>query len=150
MIEGKSKVLGPFEAVQAIAQDGVVLTSIPFSKVRGSQLIVSVSDNYASQFGDIVADVPTFWATVEVTLMGSVQGAEFVIKRQAVRMLTGPLYYIADDSEAYDNIVVRGRNVSGGSKAAVDFIASNGLSLLVQVQIQPRGGLGPNQRFVAG
>jgi hypothetical protein len=149
--QAQSKVLGPVEIISETGPVGRVLDTIPYTNVRGSQILITVVDNWAALVDGQQA-IPAYMAGAEVELVGVVQAVEFVLKRQYCRMFTGPMFYVFDDAEAYDNILLRARNMSGGRRGNPGGIApaptaANGFSLKVQAQIQPRGGLGPKPRF---
>ena len=150
--QATSKVLGPFEIISETGPVGRVLDTIPYSNVRGSQIVITVTDNWAGLFDTVDGGIPAYMPAAEIELLGTVQAVEFVLKRQYCRMFTGPMMYVFDDAEAYDNILLRARNLSGGRRGAPGGIspnpnAINGFSLKVQAQIQPRGGVGPKKRF---
>lgn len=153
-MQGQSKVLGPFEVIQETGPVGRVLDTIPYVNVRGSQILITVVDNWAALVATAGGGaIPVLMAAAEVELCATVQAVEFVLKRQYCRMFTGPMFYVFDDAEAYDNVLVRARNLSGGRRGPPGGAmtpqpdAANGFSLKVQVQIQPRGGLGPKKRW---
>jgi hypothetical protein len=153
--QAQAKILGPFEVIQAIGPEGAPIASIPFSKVRGSNLLISVDDNFGKVLP--VTAIRSYWAVAEVSIIGRVQGVETLLKRQQVRMLTGPMGYVFDDAEAYGDLVVRARNMSGGRRgppgpatASPDPTAANGFSITVTIAFQPRGGMGPRMKFEAG
>jgi hypothetical protein len=150
-VQAQSKVLGPFEVIQEVGAVGRALVSVPYTEVRGSQLVVQVIDNFAKVEPASSFD-PQFWAAAEVQINGAVQGFEFCLKRQHTRMLTGPMGYVVPDEAALDQLVFRARNMTGGRRGPpgsgeTDATAANGYSIKVQIHIQPRGGIGPSQRF---
>lgn len=148
------KVQGPFEVIENVGTSAPILIELPYQKVRGSQIVASVIDNFGQQ--QTVTTLVRFWAAVDLQIWGRIQGYDFLLKKQHTRMNTGPLVYIVPDEEAYDAISIRGRNMSGGRPGPVPgaappnptaapipgFPLSGGFSLMVQLYIQPRGGMG--------
>lgn len=153
-MQGQSKVYGPFEVIGETGAVGRVLVTIPYTQVRGSQILINVTDNWGPR-AQGQQGIPVYMAGAEVELIGAVQSYQIVLKREFCRGMTGPMFYIFDDAEAYDSILLRARNMSGGRRGAVGVTSgptvlptsANGFSLKVQAQIQPRGGLGPDPRF---
>ena len=140
------KVYGPYETINSVGPEASVFVSIPWSRVMGSQVLVSIKDNFASRPN--VTVLPQFWAMCEVQLFGVVQGYETRLKTQAVRMDTGPCHIILPYEEAYDSFVVKGRNMSGGRRgpnpnAGIPASAANGYSIELTVHVMPRGGINP-------
>lgn len=140
----RRKVYGPFESIQEVAGEGRIYLSLPYTDVMGSQVMLSVKDNWAKINN---ANLGMYWPTLELTIWGAVQGYETVIKRQQTRMQTGPMFYIFDYAEAFDTVNFRARNISGGRRGPPPDAEDptipdkrNGFSLTVDVYIQPRGG----------
>ncbi len=141
----RNKALGPYEIIGEVSAEGRVLVDIPWEKVIGGQVIVAVSDNY-SQLQTTIND-PQYWATAEVSIWGVVQGYAEVLKRQQLRMLSGPMLYQFANEEAYHAVRFRARNFTGGRRGsgasgANAATAENGYSLTVQLFLQPRSGFG--------
>jgi hypothetical protein len=141
----RRKVYGPYESIQEVSGEGRIYLSLPYTEVMGSQVMLSVKDNWAKF---VNANLGMYWPTLELTIWGAVQGFETVVKRQQTRMQTGPMFYIFDYAEAFDTVNFRARNISGGrrgppSNAGEDTSIPdkrNQFSLTVDVYIQPRGG----------
>lgn len=136
------KSYGPYNVIDDYVLEGRTLVTLPFDNVKGCQLLVSVVDNV-----DILnpgAADQRFWAIAEVAIWGIIQGYATPIKRQHVRMISGPMEYVFPFEEAYDSIEVRGRNMTGGksrSVPATDFVQSSlGFFINVNVLVNPRTG----------
>lgn len=144
MSDQRNKVYGPFEIIGEGSPEGRVIQALPWVNVRGAQVLASCTDN----FGQLQPNTgnATYWAIAEVTIWGVVQGYANVLKRQQIRMSSGPMTYVLPDEEAYDQVEFRARNFTGGKRAVPSSTGSNapvqanGFSLKVQLFIQPRGG----------
>jgi len=108
--------------------------SLPYAKIRGSQIVVIAVDNFTNLGASASSKE---WGAIEVTILGSVGGYSFLLKRQQIRMMTGPCLFLVPYDAAYDEISVESRNVTGGV-AAMPYDARQVLQ--VQVHVQPRGG----------
>lgn len=153
-MQSQSKVLGPFEVIQEIGAIGRVLVTLPYKDVRGSQILVAVTDNFAKLA--VGSSDNQFWAAAEVEVLGSIQGYEHTLKRQYCRSITGPMLFVVPDEQAMDKVIFRARNLTGGRRGppgvsgASDPSAANGFSITVTIHVQPRGGMGPASRFSEG
>lgn len=139
---GRIKVYGPFDVLSLNGlPEGQVLLTLPFPQVEGAQLLVAMTDS--NQFG-IVNDAESFLA-FEVGFWGSFQGFQSLIKRAAVRSLTGPMSYTFPFEESYDQVIIKVRNMSGGRRGPAPggiYTASNGCTATMNVFVQPRSGVG--------
>lgn len=151
-MEAQSKVLGPYEVISEMGPVGRVLETIPFSKVRGSQILINVSDNFATLIPSGSSET-VYMAVAEVEILGTIQGTPFVLKRQACKAVTGPMFYVFEDAEAYDSVILRARNLTGGRRGPAAYgggvvpSAENGFSIKVIGALQPRGGVGPKPQW---
>lgn len=112
MIQAGSQVFAPVECIDVADVNGLDVVSLPWAQVKGAQLIINSIDNYDTV--DIGSGGPAYWAALEVTVWGTVQGYATCLKRQHVRMLTGPMLYRVDGDEFYNYVTVKARNMSGG------------------------------------
>ena len=150
-LKAGSKQYGPFEVVDIVQPDVQTLVTIPYSDVVGSQMLVTVSDNFARDF--LLADNASRFAAAEIGITGRVQGEPYIIQRAHVRALSGPLRWIFRAEEMYDQIEIGARNMSGGRRGSpstdfavgLNFTGASGFSILVNVSIQPvqRSVIGP-------
>lgn len=106
-------------------------------------MLVSVSDNYASFPGEAVPQ--KLWPGAEITVWGVVQGIENMLKRACVHMISGPISINFDFDDGWDTVVVRARNMCGGSTLNLDGsppqpTQENKYRLQVQLFIKPRSG----------
>lgn len=139
----RTKTYGPFELISEVSNDGRAFLTLPYADVEGSNILIGVADNYAvfpSQFSP-----NHLFPGAEITVWGSVQGFETLLKRQCVHMLTGPMAIKFKYEEGWDNLIFRGQNMNGGSVVNLAGIApfptqANHFSLTSTVYIFPRGG----------
>lgn len=140
MSEATRTTYGPYKAFsRGINGIPYELVTIPYSKVKGSVLVVTLTDNYAVLFPNLIDTIN--WATVEISVDGATAGYFNRLKIQQVRMLSGALKMFLPYDQPYDAIRILGRNVTGG-------VQSNGFSpsleamaiFDVSVFIQPHGG----------
>lgn len=132
-----SKSLGPFEVLQFDRPSRVV--AFPYRDVHGGNLIV----------GAVNTATPTIAAnaltalTVEVEIVGLIQGVPSVLIRGVTRPQTGPIVYGFSEADLYDTIEVRARNMTGGIPGPNSVATSTaGFRLAVNVSLQPRLVLG--------
>ncbi len=144
----KAKIYGPYQLLTAQGQKGVEFLSVPYAAVEGSQIIVAVTDNLSQSTAGSFSDGIQFiaWPALEIFIYGSVQGYKTRLKRQFVRMPTGPMTYTIPVEEAYDNILLYARDVTGGTVVAPQNLAefsddsSVPFSITAMVYFSPRGG----------
>lgn len=138
----RTKVYGPFDilSLNSLSEGQVVLT-LPYAEVQGAQLLSSVTQTNPN---GIINDTQSF-AAFEVGYWGSFQGFQSLIKRAAIRSLTGPMSYLFDFEESYDQVIVKVRNMSGGRRGpppAGVVTAFNNCLATLNIFIQPRSGTG--------
>ncbi len=110
---------GPYNVLQFTGPDGKKLETFQYSEVRGSQVLVWVVDNSSKSINQAqTAEVDTcqFFVIAEISIWGKVQGYSSCLKRQATRMLTGPMLYSIASDEPWAEIEIRARNMSGGRR----------------------------------
>lgn len=109
-------VWGPYNVITFGGPDGTKLESFQYSEVKGSQICVWASDNFASFSNQAGAETGYlyFMALVEVSIWGTVQSFEACIKRQAVRMVSGPMNLAIPCDLPWQRIEIRARNMTGG------------------------------------
>lgn len=150
--EATTKSFQPVECIDAQSADGREIVTIPFSKVKGSLLVISAVDNYAAIAINTTQD-NRYWAALMVTITGFVQGYSMILKRQTVAMVSGPLsYYVPENFCFFTALGIRATNVTGGTLGARQDqpgllpntapTAANGFSLMCQVQLTAQGGIG--------
>ena len=106
----------PIDVIQYGGLEGTPIYTIPFERVQGGQIAVTLEENFA-QFATLAVGVARnarYVAAAEVSLWGVTRGQDQLILRDNVRQLTGPLIYVFPAWEAYDAIIVKARNMSGG------------------------------------
>lgn len=145
MIKAKAKVYGPFEVLNLNELgEGTPLITVPYAEVAGSQLLAAVTENFEA--GALVFSGDSqFYLQFEVSVWGSYQGFQSCLKRTSMRALTGPSSYYFDSDAAFDQIIVKARNMSGGRRGpgiAGQVTTANGYSASLTIFIQPRGGDG--------
>lgn len=149
-IQAAAKVFQAVECIDVSTFDGLDVVTLPWAQVRGAQLLVNVIDNFATRFPLTSGQDSRYWAALEVSIWGAIQGYSTCLKRQHVRMISGPMFYNCASDEFYSAITVRARNmtggrtggnptVNGGSAAA---IAANGFSIQCQVMLVAPDGIG--------
>lgn len=141
-IKASTKVHGPYECLTLNELgEGTPLLDLPYSEVEGSQLALQLTDNASTAFSASVD--PQFWIIIEVGVWGSLQGLPTLLKRVAMSPRTGPVSYLFQFAEAYDQVTIRARNMSGGRRgpgpAGVATVAA-GFSATLTVTVQPRSG----------
>lgn len=143
-IQAGAKVFQPVQCISAGGYDGIDVISLPWSEVVGAQVIVNVIDNFAVLASGLTQDA-RYWGMLEVSIWGAVQGYASCLKRQQVRMISGPMFYRFDSDEFYSHVSVRARNMSGGKSGgdqsgATPPSAAGGFSLACQVMlVAPHG-----------
>lgn len=141
-------VFNAVECIDDVGLEGNEKYSWPFTRVAGSLVLLQVQDNFGIQ--STVTTLQRFWAALEIGIWGRVQGYEYLLQRQHVRMLTGPMVYAFDSDSPYESISIKARNMSGGKAgppagqpANLTPSAANGFSLKLQAHVQARSGIGP-------
>lgn len=143
MGRGRIKAYGPFETLSLNElPEGQPLLTLPFAQVEGAQILVAMTASIP--FDQINSGA---WLIAEVGLWGSFQGFQTLIKRAALRQITGPMSYTFQFEETYDHIIIKARNMSGGRRGAPQsvfgtYTVSNKCSLAMNVFVQPRSGVG--------
>jgi hypothetical protein len=135
---------GPYNVLLLTGPDGRRIESFPYASIKGSQLLVAVNDNVA-RIGNQgqTADSIQFMAIAEISIWGSVQKQAVCLKRQATRMLTGPMSYQIPGDLPWNEIEVRARNMSGGRRGSY-------ISLIDGVTpsfLQPAPNVPPNPKY---
>lgn len=133
---------GPYNVLLLAGPDGKRIESFPYAEVKGSQLLISVNDNVnriANQANQ--ADSVQLFAIAEISIWGYVQRQGVCLKRQATRMLTGPMHYAIGDDLPYNEIEIRARNMSGGQRGS--YLSGDAVPSL----LQPAPNLPPNPRY---
>lgn len=143
----KSKVYGPYNIVSRVGNEGIPFLDLPFVDVANSQIAVSLRDNSATVLVGNQQDGGDnyFYCNVsaELSIWGSIQGYDTLIKRQHVRSLWGPMSLRLTDDDAYNKIVFAGRLFIGGKPGLPSNLTiPSGSTLIVEatVHVQPRGG----------
>lgn len=143
--QAATKVHGPFECITLNEQgEGTPVLVLPYSEVEASQLLAHLIDNTASNNG--ASSDSQFWIMIEVGIWGSLQGYESLIKRTTLSPRTGPMSYLFGFAEAYDKVIIKARNMSGGRRGpGINGVVTlaNGFSAPLTVNVQPRGGFRP-------
>jgi hypothetical protein len=148
--EAASKSFQPVECIDEGSPDGREIITVNYSQVKGSQLVVSVVDNFGTRTLPSSQD-NRYWPALEVTVTGYIQGYSMVLKRQLVRMVSGPLFMIIPRDEIYTALTVRALNMTGGTRGGNQAApgsgppgpsAANGFSITCQVQFCAQGGIG--------
>lgn len=143
MIKAKAKVYGPFEVLNLNELgEGTPLVTIPYAEVVGSQVLAAITENFEAGTLGFTGDTQ-FYLGFEVSFWGSYQGFQTCLKRTTVRSLTGPTSYYFDADAAFDQVVVKARNMSGGRRGpGVNGVVSNanGYFASLTLFIQPRSG----------
>lgn len=136
----QTKVYGPYDVLStnSLAEGQPILT-LPWPDVQGAQLLASLTD---SNRNGVPNDAQSFLA-FEIGIWGSFQGFESLIKRTAIRALTGPISYRFDTEESYDKVIIKARNMSGGRRGPTPagvWTTANNCAATLAVFIQPRSG----------
>lgn len=138
-IEAAAKVYEPVECIGVSEPNGLDVITLPWKQVAGAQVLVLVRDNYASALPAAVLNSTAYWPTLEVTIWGAVQGYSTCLKRQHVRMLTGPLLYRVESDEFYSAFSVRARDITGGYPGG---FGAGSFSIKCQVMLAAHEGIG--------
>lgn len=148
-IEAGAEVFQPVECIDAGGFQGTDVISLPWSRVAGCQLIANVIDNFGMRPALTSGQDARYWATLEITIWGMVQGYPSCLKRQQTRMISGPCFYRFDADEFYTDVTVRARNISGGRSGGNQTApgggppapsSANGFSIQCQVMlVAPKG-----------
>lgn len=144
VVASASKQYGPYEIVDVAQGEAKTLVTLPYSRVVGSQMLVRCSDNFGRIFGPGAISID-HWVSAEVVLAGYVQGSRFIITRQQIRDLSGPMRWVFRAEEMYDSVEVAARNMSGGRRGsqtvdfplAADTSSAAGFSIKINVSVQP-------------
>ena len=144
MIASASKQYGPYEIVDIAQGECQTLVTLPYSRVVGSHMLIRCTDNFGRIFGPGAISVD-HWVAAEVVIAGYVQGSRFVITRQQIRNLSGPMRWIFAAEEMYESVEVAARNMTGGrrgsqntdSPGGTDTSSAAGFSIKINVSIQP-------------
>lgn len=134
---------GPYNVLLLTGPDGRRVESFPYAEVKGSQLLIAVNDNVA-RIADQGArsDSIQLMAIAEISIWGSVQKQAVCLKRQATRMLTGPMSYQIPGDLPWNEIEVRARNMSGGQRGSYVSSIDGSPSIL-----QPAPNVPPNPHY---
>lgn len=139
----RQKTYGPFEVIGELSGQGRVMLALPFEDVMGARVLVSLADNYGSQ---ISQGTPNhLWPGVEITIWGTVQSYENMLKRTCIHSLSGPMSTVFSYEDGWDQLLFRARNMNGGSVVNLAGIPpfptqATGFSLKVSVLVMPRSG----------
>jgi len=143
MGRGRIKNYGPFD-VLALNElpEGQPLLTLPFAQVEGAQILIAMT---ASIPRDQITSGA--WLIAEVGIWGSFQGFQSLIKRAAIRQITGPMSYQFQFEEIYDQVIIKARNMSGGRRGPPQsafgiYTKTNKCALDMNIFIQPRSGVG--------
>lgn len=144
----RNKAYGPFECINELNGDGRAFLSLPFHEVAGCKVMLAVADNFANKITG--GAVPAFsFPGLEISIWGTVQGFENMIKRECVHMLSGPMSITFDYADGWDTLLFRGRNMCGGSTVSSGTgspTQANGFSITASVYVKPRSGFASPQR----
>jgi hypothetical protein len=143
VIKAKAKVYGPFEVLNLNELgEGTPLVTIPYAEVVGSQILAAITENFEAGALSFTGDAQ-FYLAFEVSFWGSYQGFQSCLKRTTMRALTGPTSYYFDGDAAFDQVIVKARNMSGGRRGpGINGVVTNanGYSASLNLFIQPRSG----------
>lgn len=134
-----AKVFIPVECIGVSEVNGRDVVTLPWSEVKGAQILVLARDNYAEALPAAVLDTAAYWPTLEVTIWGAIQGYMTCLKRQQVRMITGPMMYRVDGDEFYSALTIRARDITGGQTGGY---GAGSFSLQCQVMLTADAGIG--------
>lgn len=134
---------GPYNVLLLAGPEGKRIESFPYAAIQGSQLLISVNDNVARVANQAArADFIQLYAVAEISIWGSVQRQAVCLKRQATRMLTGPMSYQIPGDLPWNEIEVRARNMSGGRRGSYVSTVDGAPSIL-----QPGPNVPPNPNY---
>lgn len=135
-----AKVFIPVECIGVSEVNGRDVVTLPWSEVKGgANILVLARDNYAEGLPAAVLDLAAYWPTLEVTIWGAIQGYTVCLKRQQVRMITGPMVYRVEGDELYSAFTVRARDITGGQTGGY---GAGSFSLQCQVMLTAQSGIG--------
>jgi hypothetical protein len=149
--DGFRPVQGPFQVYQARGSDPITVLSLPFDRVRGGHVAITVQDNLSIANPTGVFNRFLACAIVEVTLVGLIKGIETAITTQPVRQLTGPMVVHFDLEDNYETLDIRARMMRGGVRFAdtssdAPFKSTSGFRAQLTVSLNPRRrGLAANE-----
>lgn len=147
------RILGPFDVYAFTGPTPVTVDTLPFGLVAGGQISLRIDDNLAGGAGTAASQQVTTnnilaCALVEVSIVGSIMGVESTLKCVDMRMITGPVNYRFDESDAFENVFIKARMLRGGLRNLVSsahaesqataFTSFRGFYAKLTVTVQPR------------
>lgn len=135
------KAYGPYQILDFVGFDTQPVHEFPFTDVQGGNLSVVLDENVStSPSGGTYA-----MAMFEIEIVGVIQGQQDSLMRAWITGLTGPLRLSFQDSDVYETIQVRARNMVGGRPRGnidptipVDNSTAAGFFAKLTVNVQPK------------
>ncbi len=135
------KAYGPYQILDFVGFEPQPVHEFPFTDVQGGNLTVVLDENVSSSpSGGTYA-----MAMFEIEIVGVIQGQQDSLMRAWITGLSGPLRLAFADSDVYETIQIRARNVIGGrSQGNVDATipvnntTANGFFAKLTINVQPK------------
>lgn len=135
------KAYGPYQILDFVGFEPIPVHEFPFTDVQGGNLTVVLDENVSSsQSGGTYAE-----AMFEIEIVGVIQGQQDSLMRAWITGLSGPLRLSFGDSDVYETIQIRARNMVGGrpqgnvdATIPVNNTTANDFFAKLTINVQPK------------